>query len=262
MSGPKTSAAFRRGVAHGAPFLVVVFPFGMLFGVVATEAGLDVIETMVMSALVIAGASQFATVELLEQGAPALIAVLTGLVVNLRMAMYSASMVPHIGGAPGWVRAFAAYFLVDQVYAVSIRRFTEEPGMSAAEKLAYYFGVVAPVCPFWYFATWLGVEAGAAIPESWSLDFAVPICFCAVAAPMLRGLPNLAAAGVAVATALLLAGLPYNLGLVCAGLAGMVAGAFVEQRMDAIRARAGFAPGTAASSAPGAPAVAGGEAQS
>lgn len=261
MPNASPRAAFLRGAAHGAPFLMVVFPFGMLFGVVATEAGLDIVETMVMSALVIAGASQFATVELLEQGAPVFIAVATGLVVNLRMAMYSASMVPHIGKGPAWARALAAYFLVDQVYAVSIRRFTEHPEMSAAEKLAYYFGVAAPVCPFWYVATWLGIAVGAAIPDSWSLDFAVPICFCAVAAPMLRGLPNLCAAAVAVVCALLLAGLPYNLGLVCAGLAGMVAGAMVEVRMDAIRARAGFAPAPSTAS-DAAPASLGAEARS
>ena len=240
MSTEPPRAAFLRGVRHGAPFLMVVFPFGMLFGVVATEAGMDVLETMVLSSLVIAGASQFALVELLEQGAPAAIAVATGLVVNLRMAMYSASMAPHLGPSAGWKRAVAAYFLVDQVYAIAIRRFTETPRMGAAEKLAYYFGVVAPVCPFWYVATWLGVEVGAAIPEAWALDFAVPICFCAVAAPMLRGLPNLAAAAVAVVVALLLAGLPYNLGLVCAALAGMGVGAGLELRMDALRVRAGL----------------------
>ncbi|MGG7566315.1 AzlC family ABC transporter permease [Rhodovulum sp. DZ06] len=242
MPADQTRAAFLKGASHGAPFLLVVFPFGMLFGVVATEAGLDIVETMTMSALVIAGASQFATLELLQQGAPAFIAVLTGLVVNMRMAMYSASMAPHIGKAPGWARAVAAYFLVDQVYAVSIRRFTERPEMTGPEKLAYYFGVAAPVCPFWYVATWLGIEIGAAIPASWSLDFAVPICFCAVAAPMLRGLPNLLAAGVAIVIALLLAGLPYNAGLIVAALVGMGVGAFTELRMDALRARAGFPP--------------------
>jgi predicted branched-subunit amino acid permease len=237
-----TTRAFLTGMQHGAPFLVVVFPFGMLFGVVATEAGLDIIETMVMSALVIAGASQFATLELLGDGAPAFIAVLTGLAVNMRMAMYSASITPHLGKASFGVRAIAAYFLVDQVYGVSIQRFTDHPGMPLTEKLAYYFGVVAPVCPFWYVATWLGIAFGATIPESYALDFAVPITFVAVVAPMLRGLPSLMAAGTAILAALTLAGLPYNGGLIVSALIGMTVGVLVEGRMDAARARMGLPP--------------------
>jgi predicted branched-subunit amino acid permease len=235
MSTSPARAAYLTGLGHGAPFLVVVFPFGMLFGVVATEAGLDVIETMVMSALVIAGASQFATLELLGDGAPAFIAVLTGLAVNMRMAMYSASLTPHLGKAPLGLRALMAYFMVDQVYAVSIKRFTERPGMTLAEKTAYYFGVLSPVCPFWYVATWLGVVVGAAIPASYSLDFAVPITFVAVVAPMLRGLPNLLAAGTAIIAALALAGLPYNAGLILSALIGMTVGVVAETRLTAPR---------------------------
>jgi predicted branched-subunit amino acid permease len=238
MSTSATRAAFLTGMRHGAPFLVVVFPFGMLFGVVATEAGLDVLETMVMSALVIAGASQFATLELLGDGAPAFIAVLTGLAVNMRMAMYSASITPHLGKAPLGLRAVMAYFLVDQVYAVSIKRFTEQPGMTLSEKIAYYFGVLSPVCPFWYVATWLGVVMGAAIPDSYALDFAVPITFVAVVAPMLRGLPSLLAAGSAIIAALALAGLPYNAGLIVSALIGMTVGVVTETRMAARAAKA------------------------
>ena len=57
-------------------------------------------ETLGFSALVIAGAAQFATLELLDAGAPVSVAVGTGLAVNLRMALYSASLVPYLGLAP------------------------------------------------------------------------------------------------------------------------------------------------------------------
>ena len=176
--------AFRAGLRAGAPFLLVVFPFGMLFGVVASEAGMNPLETMALTSLVIAGASQFAFVQLVSDGAPAVIAVLTALAVNMRMAMYSASLTPHIGRAPRWVKVLAAYFLVDQVYAAAIQRYAQNPHAPVGEKLAYYFGVVLPVCPFWYVATWLGIETGAAIPPEYALDFAVPITFAAVCAPV------------------------------------------------------------------------------
>ena len=88
--------AFWRGYLDCAPFILIVVTYSMLFGVVARDAGLDLIQTMSMSVLAIAGASQFTALALLQDQAPVVIALLTGLAVNLRMAMYSVALVPHV----------------------------------------------------------------------------------------------------------------------------------------------------------------------
>ncbi|TNF58432.1 MAG: branched-chain amino acid ABC transporter permease, partial [Rhodobacteraceae bacterium] len=147
---------------------------------------------------------------------------------NLRMAMYSASLTPWIGGAPLWQRALAAYFLVDQPYACSIARYEAGPPMTLSERMAFFFGVVTPVCPIWYGFTLVGALVGSRIPPEWALDFVVPIAFLALVMPMLRTMAHVAAAAVAIVVALVAAGLPYNLGLIVGGLAGMMAGARVE----------------------------------
>lgn len=224
--------AFWQGVRDGLPFLLVIVPFGMVFGVVATEAGWSLTETMAMTILVIAGASQFTAVQLLSDNAPLLIAIGTALAVNLRLAMYSAAMATHIGGLPGWKRALAAYFMTDQTFGAATNRYAIQPEMSPPEKLAHFFGTCAPICVPWYGATWIGAVAGSAIPESLALDFAVPVTFIAIVAPALRSLPHLAAASVSVVLALLLAFLPYNLGLLVAALAAMATGALVETRLE------------------------------
>jgi predicted branched-subunit amino acid permease len=143
--------------------------------------------------------------------------------------MYSASMSQHIGRAPLWQRALVAYFLVDQTYGASMNRYALQPRMSAAEKVAHFFGNVTPVCGPWYVATYAGAVAGTAIPEALALDFAVPITFIAIVAPALRSLPHLVAAVVSVAVALVLAWLPYNLWLIVAAVVAMLAGAAVER---------------------------------
>jgi predicted branched-subunit amino acid permease len=222
--------AFWHGFRDALPFLLVTVPFGVLFGVVAAEAGWRLSETIAMSVMVIAGASQFTALQLLSERAPLLIVVATALAVNLRMAMYSASLAPHIGAAPFWQRALAAYTLTDQTYGVAINRYTLQPGESLAWKLAYYLGVAAPVCGPWYAATWFGAVAGAAIPKGLALDFAVPITFIALVGPALRSLPHLVAALVSVVVALALAWLPYNLWLLVAAPLAMAAGAWVEAR--------------------------------
>ena len=228
MSSSTPKSAYWEGFRAGAPFVLMVAPFAILFGVVATEAGLTVAETLAFSVAVIAGAAQFTAVQLMTENAPTAIVLASALAVNLRMAMYSASLTPWIGSAPLWQRAFAAYFLVDQPYACSVLRYETGPPMTPAQRMAFFFGVVTPVCPTWYLFTWVGAVVGSRIPPEWALDFVVPIAFLALVMPMLRTAAHVIAAAVAIVMALLSAGLPYNLGLLVGGIAGMMAGARVE----------------------------------
>lgn len=218
---------FAEGVRHGMPFILVVAPFGLLFGTVGADVGLDLLQILGFSVLVVAGASQFAALQLLVDQAPVAVAVLTGLAVNLRMAMYSASLMPHFVGASLRLRAAAAYLMVDQVYAMSVQRYAVGD-LTLDERLAYYFGVAAPVIPVWYLGTLVGALVGGRIPPEFALDFAVPITFIAMVAPMLRTAPSVIAALVAVLVSLGAVGLPFNLGVVVGGLAGTIAGALAE----------------------------------
>jgi len=221
-------SAYRRGYLDCSPFILVVAPFGLLFGAVSSEAGLNLLETMTMTVLVIAGAAQFTALALLQEQAPTLIVIIAALAVNLRMAMYSAALVPHIGSAPLRIRALAAYFIVDQVFAVASRRFELEPDYSVTQKLAFIFGAASSVCPFWIGFSLLGALIGKSIPPGYSLDFAIPICFIAITAPMMRSLPHLVAGVVSILVSLLLAWIPYNLWLLIAALAAMICGAQTE----------------------------------
>lgn len=222
--------AFVRAVLGALPFVIVIVPFGMLFGVVATEAGLNLAEVMTFSITVFAGASQFAALQLMQENAPVIVVLATSLAVNLRMVMYSIAMAPHFGAAPFGLRAVIAYFLVDQSFAASAAAFERNPRMTLAEKVATFFGAITPVAPVWYAATYTGVKLGATIPPEYALDFAVPITFLAITAPLLRSAAHVAAAVVSVVLALALAGLPSGTGLIVAAAVAMAAGVAVERR--------------------------------
>ncbi|MFK7879228.1 AzlC family ABC transporter permease [Roseobacter sp.] len=234
---PKTrirAQAYWKGAADGAPFLLVVAPFAILFGVLSTEAGLNVVETLLFSAVVFAGAAQFTALQLMQENAPTIVVLASALAVNLRVAMYSAALTPWIGAAPLWQRAIAAYFTVDQSYACSVMQFEKEPHMTVPERMAYFAGVLTPIVPTWYISTLFGALVGTQVPETWALDFALPITFLAFVGPMLRTPAHVAAALVAIITSLLTAWVPYSLGLIIAGTCGMMAGAqaevFLERR--------------------------------
>lgn len=219
---------FLRGMVDGAPFLLVIIPFGALFGVVGTEAGLNLSQVMGFTVLVIAGAAQFTTLQLMVDEAPTFIAVLTGLAVNVRMAMYSASLAPYLGNAPLWRRGLCAYLMVDQSYALSAIKFEADRDMTVAERYSYYFGIMTLIAPLWYAATLAGALLGKSIPPEFALDFAMPITFLALVAPALRTLAHVAAAITSVIVALLLASMPFNTGLLVAAVLAMVVGAQVE----------------------------------
>jgi len=165
---PKRS--FWLGFADGLPFIAVVTPFAMLFGLVAVEAGLNLWQVLGFSVAGFAGSAQFTALQLIQDEAPTLIVIATALAVNLRLGMYSAAMTPWLAGARMRTRAMMAYLIVDQSYACSIRRYEEFPDWSVDTRVSYLFGTVLPVYPVWLAGTLLGGVVGAALPEWLALD--------------------------------------------------------------------------------------------
>ena len=154
------------------------------------------------------------------------------LAVNLRMAMYSAALTPHLGQASRGMRALVAYLIVDQIYVMAQAEYEAKPNMSLPAKLAYFLGAALVIFPLWYGFTWLGAITGSGIPPELALDFALPIVFIAMIAPALRTWAHIAAAFTSIVLALALAWMPSGMGLILAGLAAMHVGARVETMME------------------------------
>jgi predicted branched-subunit amino acid permease len=83
---------FVSGVKAILPILLGVVPFGVTYGVLGLAAGLPVPATICMSSIVFAGSSQIVAVQLFNAAAPALVILITTLMVNLRHVLYSASL--------------------------------------------------------------------------------------------------------------------------------------------------------------------------
>ncbi len=227
-----TKSAFWAGVRDGAPFIIMVVPFATLFGVVAIEAGLTVAQTMGFTILVIAGASQFAALQLMIENAAVGFVLLAALAVNLRMAMYSAALAPHLGKAKLWQRVVIGYLNFDQSYMMSVARYEDDPDMGLDQKVWFYLGVALAITPFWCGFTYVGVKVGAAIPQAIEVSFMIPIAFLAMVAPMMKSLAHIAAAFVSVVVALALAWLPSGSGLLIGAVCAMVVGVTVETWME------------------------------
>ncbi|MGH2484905.1 MAG: AzlC family ABC transporter permease, partial [Ktedonobacterales bacterium] len=183
--------------------------------------------TQTMSVIVFAGSAQFAVVQFVSVGAPALVLALTGAILNLRHLLYSASLAPPLRPArPRW-KALLAYLLTDEMYGVVS---TQLRAGLAGERLRWYaLGSGLTLWSEWQLSTLAGLLVGGRIPEGWSLDFAATLTFIALVTPLLSDRPSLFAAAVAVVVAALTLHAPLRLGLVAAILAGVAAGLLAER---------------------------------
>lgn len=250
---------FLAGVRAELPILVGVLPFGMIYGVLALEAGMSPWLSQSISWMVFAGSAQIVITQLVAYGAPALVIILTVAVVNLRHVLYSASMAPylkHLGTA--W-KLVLSYLLTDEAYAVTIIYYEglDQPAKAASQPPAavalasgnpvsanpgsealtgdhrHYFllGAGLALWTTWQLSTAAGIFLGAVVPESWSLDFTLALTFIALVTPLLKDRASLASALVAGVTAVLAFDMPYKLGLVTAALVGIAVGMLLERRV-------------------------------
>lgn len=217
------------------PILLGVIPFGMIYGALATSAGLPFLPALGMSSLVFAGSAQLIGAALIGDGTPFLVIVLTTFVVNLRHALYSATLAPHLSSRgdtrrrPRLGRAWKfllAYLLTDEAFAVVITRYNKAD--DTPQKHWFFLGAGLILWVTWHVTTVLGILVGARLPPAWGLDFVVPVSFIALVVPALKERPAVATAVAASLVALAAADLPYKLGLIVAAIVGIAVGLGLE----------------------------------
>lgn len=248
-AGPTESRRreFWGGVMAITPLLLGAAPFGLIYGVLAVNAGLSTVLAQGMSPIIFAGSAQFITAQLLQDGAPLLVIGITAAVLNLRHVLYSASLAPHLQHLNrGW-KALLAYLLTDEAYAVAITRYWDNNSIHAENKVRndtqekqqqrghqhwYVLGTGASLWLTWQISTAVGIFLGAQIPEAWSLDFALPLTFIAIVVPALRDRAMVGAAVAAALAVLLTLAMPLKLGLVTAILVGIGVGWLLQSVME------------------------------
>ena len=224
------SKNFWAGVRAEVPLIIGGFPFGMIYGALALNAGLSNFAAQMMSSMVFAGSAQFITTQLVREAAPGFVIVLTIAVVNLRHMLYSASLAPYLASISTRWKILLSYLLTDEAYAPSVVHFEKEGATPSGHW--FLLGAGLALWTDWQISTALGIFLGAAIPESWSLDFALPLTFIAMVVPVLKNRPAIAAALSAGVVALFANSIPYQLGLILAALVGIAVGTLLEDKTN------------------------------
>jgi 4-azaleucine resistance transporter AzlC len=224
MPADERRGAFRRGFWALAPLWLGVVPFALAYAITARSAGLSLIETQALSALVFAGSAQFSAVGLFAVGAAGAEIVLTTLLLNVRHLLYGVALgrTFHLGRRE---RPVVAFFLTDEAFGVA----------SAAEgerSFPFLLGVELSLFATWNLATLAGFLLGSAIPDPAGLgvDLVFPLAFLALLVPLVRTRVELAVAVSSGALAYLLAReLPGGLPVLVTGVGGSLLGAYLTR---------------------------------
>lgn len=219
---------FINGMKATIPMVFGAIPFGIIFGAVATTGGLSPAATIGFSVFVFAGSAQFIAAGLVSSGVSIPLIVLTTFIVNLRHALYAASLAPFMKHLPQKWLLPLGFWLTDESYAAVIVRYNQPD--DSPNKHWFYFGSAVLMYSNWQLCTIIGVIAGQSIPNAteWGLDFALVVTFIGIVVPLLRTRPMLASALVAGIVALAFDGLPNKMGLMVGAFAGIATGYVLE----------------------------------
>jgi len=199
-SPPFTWAGFRHGALLSLAFGASSFVYGIAFGVLASEAGIGMAESAIMSATVFSGTAQMAVLQMWKTTLALLPVFFTVLMMNTRYFLMGAALRPWLGTLPVGKAALSLFFLVDGSFVLAMRekaRGLDDGAMLVGSGVVSYAG--------WVVATVIGYAIGHKLgdPRTYGLD-TILVLFCASSvAFMWRGRTLLAPAAGAAAVAIL-----------------------------------------------------------
>lgn len=189
---PRSWAAdILTGVYLTLPMVIVFSAVGMTFSVLATQAGLPIWGTLLMSFLVFAGAAQLAALQLMILGISPLSIILTTAVINSRFLPMSTSIAPRLRQLRLFERIAYATQMTDASFAIHTVRLINAPPRRLEMFTTHIVSHAA-----WMAGSVVGVVVGrSAIDfERVGVDFAIPAMFLALLLPMVRKRAELAVA--------------------------------------------------------------------
>ncbi|HUW66253.1 MAG TPA: AzlC family ABC transporter permease [Spirochaetia bacterium] len=203
---PAIKSTVLAGLKDTVPFSLGVFAYGTVYGILSRAGHLTLAQTLSMSVLVFAGASQFVALALFKQGATGLAVVLATFFVNLRQVLYGLSLGPHLKGSGRGKLALLAYGLTDESYGVTMVAFAGGRGSPG-----YFLGAGLGVFGPWLAASLTGFFLAAFLrdPLRWGLDFAFIGAFMGL---LVSQINSRLLVGVAVASSLVAVGAWFFLG--------------------------------------------------
>lgn len=224
-----TAHHFYSGVRKFLPISLFVAIFGAAFGLAASQTGLDNVSTVLMSAAVFAGASQFGSLDLWGTEVPILPLVVTVFAINARHLLMGASLYPWLKHLNPLKRYGVMMVASDSNWAMSLQAFNRR---EYGKALGILLGGGLTMWVFWIAGTWLGLYFGSSIsdPKAFGLDM---VMSCFLLTMVLEGKKDqrtmIIWGGAAVASVLAYLYLPENSHVFAGALVGGLLGIILKE---------------------------------
>lgn len=155
---------FFEGAKSAVPICLGLIPVGISYGLLALQAGFTQFETVLMSALVMAGSSQLMVAGMI--GKATVLAMITAVFfVNLRHLVMSSAVMSRMEPAPLGIKLLSTFALCDESFALF--------SLSDRRSAAYLLGSNTALYGTWILASVLGVVIGQGLPEVVAKSFGV-----------------------------------------------------------------------------------------
>lgn len=148
------------------PILLGYIPLGFGFGFLASQNGISVLVSTLMSVFMYAGAGQYMAVGLLAANATISSIIITEFLLNLRHIVYGLSLISEFSGAKK-CKPYLIFALTDETY--SVLSTTEVP--QNMNKTFFYFGVSFLNQIYWVTGSVAGAVLGKNLQNKTNISF-------------------------------------------------------------------------------------------
>jgi 4-azaleucine resistance transporter AzlC len=155
----RESSEFKKGIQAGISIGIGYFPIALTFGLLAKTSGLSIYETVLMSLIVFAGASQYISLSLIAYGTGVFEIVLTTFIVNIRHFLMSATLNEKVVDDHLLNKMFYSFGITDETFSVAATR--EETVTTG-----YMFGIISVSYSSWVVFSGVGHLIGASLPQT------------------------------------------------------------------------------------------------
>ena len=153
----KTSE-YLQGIKAGVPIILGIIPVGVAFAIMARQSGFSILETIMMSATVFAGASQMVSVNMYSQGADLLAIILATFVINLRHLIMSTCIMHKMKSDNVLMKALVSFGITDESFAIFTNLESEEA------TIGFFMGLISVTYSTWVLSTVLGAISVKLLP--------------------------------------------------------------------------------------------------
>lgn len=149
---------FSVGVKDGIPICLGYIAVSFTFGIMAGNAGISLLQAVLISATNLTSAGQFAGLSLITASASYMEMAVTQLIINLRYCLMSCALSQKFQSKmPFFHRFFIAYGVTDEIFGVSV---SKEGKLSPF----YSYGIIFISTLGWVLGTFLGTLSGTLLP--------------------------------------------------------------------------------------------------